>query len=176
MIHLNDLSLAFGGRLLFNQLSWHIKPRQRIGLVGPNGAGKTTLLRVIAEKQHIDEGSIAKSSTTTIGYLEQDTQELETNRTVIDEAMQAFADTLALEQEIETVTAEMARHEDHESTAYPQTPAPPRAHSNRTCGARRLSYQIRLRNRLNGAWFFARRIGAPTRNLLRWLADAGHPG
>ncbi len=118
MVHLNDIDLAFAGQVLFDQLAWHIKPGQRIGLVGPNGAGKTTLLRMVAGQQEADAGTVARAATTTVGYLEQDVQEADADRTVLDEAMQAFAHILNLEQRIETITTELGHHPDHSSKAY----------------------------------------------------------
>ena len=47
MIALNDISYEFGGNYLYKNANWHIKPKERIGLVGKNGTGKTTLLRLI---------------------------------------------------------------------------------------------------------------------------------
>ena len=58
MIHVEGLSKRFGDRVLFEDVSWHVRKRDRIGLSGPNGSGKTTLLRMLAGLQEPDSGSI----------------------------------------------------------------------------------------------------------------------
>ncbi|SEM24155.1 ATP-binding cassette, subfamily F, member 3 [Syntrophus gentianae] len=79
MISLNNISLAFGERVIFDGVNWTLVPRSRVGLVGDNGAGKTTLLRAIAGSQELDGGSIdiLDRKNTTLGYLPQDLIELE---------------------------------------------------------------------------------------------------
>jgi len=72
MVHIEGLSKRFADRVLFDDVSWHVKKRDRIGLSGPNGSGKSTLLRMLAGLQEPDSGSIRMASDTTIGYLPQD--------------------------------------------------------------------------------------------------------
>ncbi|NNF03082.1 MAG: ABC-F family ATP-binding cassette domain-containing protein [Rhodothermales bacterium] len=117
MIQLQNIFLAFGGRVILDGVSWTIRRGMRIGLVGPNGAGKTTLLRLIAGEQPADDGSISYGGFTT-GYLKQETQESLTDRTVMDEALDAFSEILTLESREKALLAEMERLDDHESDAY----------------------------------------------------------
>jgi ATP-binding cassette subfamily F protein 3 len=98
MIHIEGLSKRFGERVLFEDVSWHVKKRDRIGLSGPNGSGKTTLLRMLAGLQEPDSGSIRMASDTTIGYLPQDGI-VHHGRTVYGEVVLAFQDLLALREE-----------------------------------------------------------------------------
>ena len=98
MIHVEGLSKRFGERVLFEDVSWHVRKRDRIGLSGPNGSGKTTLLRMLAGLQEPDSGSIRMASDTTIGYLPQDGI-VHHGRTVYDEVVLAFQDLLALKEE-----------------------------------------------------------------------------
>lgn len=72
MLHLHDIALSFGDRILFDNISWVIPDKQRAALIGPNGAGKTTLLKIITGKQQPDSGYIAKPNNYTIGYLPQE--------------------------------------------------------------------------------------------------------
>ncbi len=117
MVKLEDISIRFGEEPLFDDLSWTITPEpHRIGLVGPNGAGKTTLLKVISGEQGADAGTVTREGVS-IGYLEQDVQELPDDRTVREEALRAFEDVLDLEEqeqqiskELETTDYESARH------------------------------------------------------------------
>jgi ATP-binding cassette subfamily F protein 3 len=118
MLVLRDLHLAFGGRVLFDGLSWTVTAGQRAGLVGPNGAGKSTLLRVIAGEQSVDGGEVVYEGGATIGFLRQDTQEEDLSISPLEEALHAFDDVLRLEAEAEALTAQMEAHPDHTSEAY----------------------------------------------------------
>ena len=88
-----------------------------MGLVGPNGAGKTTLLRVISGAQEIDGGTVSLGGLH-VGYLEQDFQEGESDRSVIDEALRAFADVLDAMARDHEITDRLAHLEDHDSPEY----------------------------------------------------------
>ena len=117
MVKLDDITIRFGDESLFDNLSWTLTPEpHRIGLVGPNGAGKTTLLKVIAGDQRVDSGTVTREGVS-IGYLEQDVQELPDDRTVRDEALRAFDDVLALEEREERISEELAET-DHESDRH----------------------------------------------------------
>ncbi len=118
MLVLRDLHLAFGGRVLFDGLSWTVTAGQRAGLVGPNGAGKSTLLRVIAGEQSVDGGEVFYEGGASIGFLRQDTQEEDLSISPLDEALHAFDDVLRLEAEAEDLTRQMEAHPDHTSDAY----------------------------------------------------------
>jgi ATP-binding cassette subfamily F protein 3 len=98
MIHVEGLNKRYGERILFEDVSWHVKKRDRIGLSGPNGSGKTTLLRMLAGLQEPDSGSIRMASDTTIGYLPQDGI-VHHGRNVYDEVVLAFQELLALKTE-----------------------------------------------------------------------------
>ena len=79
MISINNVSLRFGEKKIFERLNWSITDKSRIGLVGDNGQGKTTLLRAIMGQIDLDEGGIeiTNRKNQTIGYLPQDTVELD---------------------------------------------------------------------------------------------------
>ncbi len=98
MIHVEGLDKRYGERVLFDDVSWHVKKRDRIGLSGPNGSGKTTLLRMLAGLQEPDSGSIRMASDTTIGYLPQDGI-VHHGRTVYEEVVLAFQELLSLKEE-----------------------------------------------------------------------------
>ncbi len=118
MLFVRDLSLAFGGRQLFDRLSWTVRAGDRVGLVGPNGAGKSTLLRVIAGEQSADGGEVVREAQATVGYLRQDTQEQDTGASPLDEALHAFDDVKQLEAEEAKLQAAMEAATDHASDAY----------------------------------------------------------
>ncbi len=117
MISINSLTVAYGGFTLLNDINFHISENDKIGLVGKNGAGKSTILKLICGIQNPTTGKIAVPNGVKIGYLPQ-IMEHHRGRTVIEEAMTAFADMYALEDELEKITLELAEREDYESQAY----------------------------------------------------------
>ena len=117
MISINGLTVAYGGFVLLNDINFHISESDKIGLVGKNGAGKSTILKLICGIQNPTGGKVAVPNDVKIGYLPQ-IMEHHRGRTVIDEAMTAFADMFALEDELEKITLELAERQDYESKAY----------------------------------------------------------
>ncbi|MGE5124842.1 MAG: ABC-F family ATP-binding cassette domain-containing protein [Betaproteobacteria bacterium] len=107
MIHVEGLGKRYGERVLFEDVSWHVKKRDRIGLSGPNGAGKTTLLRMLAGTEEPDAGRIRMASDTTIGYLPQDGI-VHHGRTVYQEVVLAFQRLLSLRDEQHRIEEELA--------------------------------------------------------------------
>ncbi|TVR32037.1 MAG: ABC transporter ATP-binding protein [Balneolaceae bacterium] len=99
MLHLDGITLHFGERPLFDNITTIINPGERIGLVGPNGAGKSTLLKIIAGEQQADSGKVKMSNTATVGYLPQDGVEPDPDLTVLQEVEQAFREILDLREE-----------------------------------------------------------------------------
>src|SRR6202049_3818707 len=99
MIQLSNLTKAFGDRILLDNVTWQISPRERAGLCGPNGAGKTTLLRMMAGLDEPDSGAILKPSALTAGSLPQDGL-THAGRTVFEEASSAFANLLSMKAEM----------------------------------------------------------------------------
>lgn len=119
MISLDNLTVSYGGWTLFDNISFLINPRDRIGLVGRNGAGKTTLLRILTGEQQPTSGVVTVNGECTIGYLPQ-TMRVADTTTLVDETAQAFSEVLRLEAEIERLTREIAERTDYESDAYEQ--------------------------------------------------------
>ena len=117
MISINNLTVAYGGFTLLNEINFHISENDKIGLVGKNGAGKSTILKLICGQQSPTSGKIAVPNGVKIGYLPQ-IMEHHKGRTVIDEAMTAFADMFSLEDELEKITTELAERQDYESVDY----------------------------------------------------------
>ena len=117
MISINNLTVAYGGFTLLNEINFHISESDKIGLVGKNGAGKSTILKLVCGLQSPTSGKIAVPNGVKIGYLPQ-IMEHHKGRSVIDEAMTAFADMFALEHELERISLELAQREDYESKEY----------------------------------------------------------
>ena len=115
MLTIANLSKTFRGQRIFDGVNWFAPERTCIGLTGMNGAGKSTLLRMIAGQMEPDRGEIVLPKATTVGYLPQEVVGVK-GRTVLAEAMDAFADQHALEAECRRLEDAMA----HAPTTGPE--------------------------------------------------------
>lgn len=117
MLSAQNISVSFGGKTLFNDISFRLGLGDRIGLVGKNGAGKSTLLHLLAKDNAPSSGSIAQEKNIQIGFLRQDIDFVK-GKTVLEEAYQAFEEIKALEDEMTRVNSELATRTDYESSDY----------------------------------------------------------
>jgi ATP-binding cassette, subfamily F, member 3 len=117
MISVEDLHLEFGGFELFKQISFIVNPRDRIGLVGRNGAGKSTLLKIFSGQLQPSSGRVVTPRDVRVGYLPQHMITAD-GRTVMEEAVAAFDEIVAMEKRIEYLNHQLATREDYESEAY----------------------------------------------------------
>jgi ATP-binding cassette subfamily F protein 3 len=100
MLSLEHITIQFGERSLFEDVTATVGPRDRIGLVGSNGSGKSTLLKAIVGLQQTDVGTISKAQYVTVGYLPQDGVNA-FGRTLYQEAETAFEDVLQIQHELD---------------------------------------------------------------------------
>jgi len=84
VIEFNNVSKAYGDRLLFDNLSFKIPPGAIVGIIGPNGAGKSTLFRMLTGKETPDSGEIKIGSTVKVSHVDQSRDALEGDKTVFD--------------------------------------------------------------------------------------------
>ncbi len=119
MLNIHNLSVAFGGEYLFEEIAFRLNGGDRVGLIGKNGAGKSTLLKLLAKEMAPDEGTIATEKEVKIGFLKQDI-DFEQGRTVLEESYQAFAEIKALEAKLEEINTALAERTDYESDSYHQ--------------------------------------------------------
>lgn len=117
MISVDKVSVHFGSFELFNDISFVISPKDRIGLVGKNGAGKSTLLKLLVGLQSPTNGVIAKPTDLSMGYLPQELKVKDT-QSVMEEARLAFNEVLELQKEVEQLGNELTNRSDYESEAY----------------------------------------------------------
>src|SRR5690606_24316647 len=82
VIEANNISKAYGDRLLFENLSFSLPPAGIVGIIGPNGAGKTTLFRLITGQEQPDTGTFKVGETVVLGYVDQNHDDLDPNKTV----------------------------------------------------------------------------------------------
>lgn len=104
---INHISKMYGGNLIFEDLSFEINEKDRVGLVGPNGCGKTSLMKLIAGMEETDQGKIHWKKGLKIGYLAQIPiyEESMTAREVLETA---FDELLAVQEEMKQLETEMA--------------------------------------------------------------------
>ena len=117
MISVQNLSVEFSAKSLFDNVSYVINRRDRIALVGKNGAGKSTMLKIIAGLQKPTSGQVAVPQDTTIGYLPQQ-MKLSDTRTVIEEVREAFSHIDLMTLKLDRMNAELADRTDYESPDY----------------------------------------------------------
>ncbi len=72
LIVLDDVTLFYADRLIFDSVDLRLGHGDRVGLIGPNGSGKTSLLKVIAGVQEIDDGKVVRARGVRVGWLPQD--------------------------------------------------------------------------------------------------------
>lgn len=106
MLAVDKVSIEYGARSLFQDLSFTVRAKERWSLAGPNGAGKSTLMKIIAEIEYPDTGGIIKAKQTTVGYLPQEGVQHE-GTTVFEEAAKAFDDVKQLQKQLAEVEKEM---------------------------------------------------------------------
>ena len=106
MFLIKEVTLSYGAKVLFNEISETIGPRDRIALVGSNGSGKTTLLRLLMGEESPGSGSIEKPDYATVGYLPQDGISA-TGRSLREEAGMAFSDANALKVKLDEAEVEL---------------------------------------------------------------------
>ena len=108
MLTVNNLDIRYGDKLLFNNVSARINDNDRIGLVGVNGAGKSTLLKVIGGIIEINPGIVGRPKRFTVAYLPQEATALDTDRTIYQEAENAFAEALVLQKDLDEINRQLA--------------------------------------------------------------------
>ena len=117
MISVDGLTVEFGNTTLFKDISFAINEKDRIALMGKNGAGKSTLLKIIAGVKTATRGNISAPKDAVIAYLPQHLM-TEDNRTVFEEASQAFAHLFEMQHRMDALNLELTTRTDYESESY----------------------------------------------------------
>ena len=117
MISVQNLSVEFSAKSLFDNISYVINRRDRIALVGKNGVGKSTMLKIIAGLQNPTSGQVAVPQDTTIGYLPQQ-MKIADSTTVVEECRKAFSHVDKMKERLDRMNAQLAERTDYESPDY----------------------------------------------------------
>ncbi|HTA60817.1 MAG TPA: ABC-F family ATP-binding cassette domain-containing protein [Bacteroidia bacterium] len=119
MISVNSVTVAFGGSSLFENVSFLISGKDRVGLAGKNGAGKSTMLKLIAGEQSPTKGEISKPKDFKLGYLPQDMIH-QHGRTVFEETASAYAEITQLQDRLTEINKDLEIRTDYETDSYSQ--------------------------------------------------------
>jgi ATP-binding cassette subfamily F protein 3 len=117
MVSINGVTVSFGGYNLFDNISFLINPKDRIGLAGKNGAGKSTMLKILAGYQTPTKGEVSRPKDCKIGYLPQDMTH-QHGRTVYEETESAFEEIKLLQKKLDHINHELETRTDYESDSY----------------------------------------------------------
>ena len=106
MLRLDKVAKYFGGRVLFEDVSFTLEAGARVGLVGANGSGKTTIFRILTGEMEADAGRIVCPKGTTLGHLQQDVGDIG-EASLLDFVLAGRADILELRRRLDTLTLQL---------------------------------------------------------------------
>lgn len=113
VLDVQNLTLSFGEKTLFSNVSFDIKEKEKVGLIGCNGAGKTSLFKIITGEYTPDDGACFISKNSRLGYMEQHT--CSENKTVWDELVSVFDDLIVVEKRLEEITVLLSNGEGNQA-------------------------------------------------------------
>ncbi len=119
MVSVNNLSVFLGGKDLFDNVSFMIDKKDRIGLVGKNGAGKSTMLKLIMGLLPPSGGNVSMQKGVTIGYLPQEMKHNNEAR-IINEVESANSKITVIEETLADINHQLETRTDYESDSYMQ--------------------------------------------------------
>ncbi|MBN2580406.1 MAG: ABC-F family ATP-binding cassette domain-containing protein [Pirellulales bacterium] len=111
LLEADRLRKHFGPEPVLEDVTFEVRPGDRLGLAGPNGSGKTTLLRILAGREEPDGGDCRRHGSVHLGYLQQQAR-FDPGRSLLAEAQTALAPLVELQQEALAVADELARADD----------------------------------------------------------------
>ena len=117
MLNLTNISVSFGGRDLYKNISFQINNKDKIGIVGKNGAGKSTLLKLITGDQQPTSGSIQKQNMLTVGYLPQELK-VNSSNSILEEVLTANHEVFDLNNRLDQINSDLTIRTDYESDSY----------------------------------------------------------
>lgn len=117
MLNIQNVSINFAGRYLFDSVSFAVGENDRIGLIGRNGTGKSTMLKLIYGLESPESGKISFPNNYKLGYLPQEIK-TDSTKSIFEEAESALDEFKKLEEDINGYTKELEERTDYESDEY----------------------------------------------------------
>lgn len=117
MISINNLTIEYSGRFIFNDVSFNINKNEKIGLIGRNGSGKTTLLKLIYGYEKPQSGTVTKPNDLKIGYLPQEGITL-SDKLLFEEVKSSLTEIINIENQIRDITKQLERRKDYDSEEF----------------------------------------------------------
>ncbi len=164
MLSVEHLSIEFGTRPLFTDVSFVINKKDRVALVGKNGAGKSTLLKILSGEQRPTTGVVSVQNDCTIGYLPQ-VMVLSDEHTVMEEAEKAFEHISEMQERIEKLNNQLAERTDYESADYMALVEQFTHESERFQMMGGMNYHAQLEKTLQGLGFATADFNRPTKEF-----------
>ena len=109
-----DISKSYGVNSIFENISFNVEDKDKIGLIGKNGSGKTSLLKILSKEIPYDSGEIYISQNKKIGVLTQHIN-IDSNETLYDECLKVFQHLIDKEGRIRELETEMTKFSESES-------------------------------------------------------------
>lgn len=111
-LNIQNLSLSFGERTLFQNINFEMGDKDKVGLVGANGVGKTSLFKILTGEYSPSSGGAFIGKNIKLGYMEQHT--CSDNKTVYDELISVYSDLIEQEKELEEISRKLTESADPE--------------------------------------------------------------
>lgn len=159
LLSARDVSMTFVERTLFENVSFDIEKRDKVGFIGSNGTGKTTLLKIISGELSQTSGEIITAKDARVGYMHQHVLE-HPERTVYDELLSVFSHLSDMEKRLEELSSELEKGENLDALIKEQTELLERFE--REGG---LTYKSRARSALLGLGFAEEDFARPSGTL-----------
>lgn len=114
-LNIQNLTLSFGDNTLFENISFEMGDKDKVGLVGYNGVGKTSLFKVLTGEYSPTSGGVFIGKNVKLGYMEQ--HSCSDNKTVYEELVSVFSDLIEIENELEHISEELTQNPSKELIA-----------------------------------------------------------
>ena len=117
MITVENLTLYFGAQTIFQNISFTVTKKDKIGLVGKNGSGKSTLLNILSQKIKPNEGKVSHLSNIKLGFLQQDL-DFKDECSLLEEMKKVFTNIENYKSQIKIINSQIKKRKDYSSDSY----------------------------------------------------------